>query len=62
MFFPANQWEIDHEELILGQELGSGQFGLVLEGQWRDRKVAVKMMREDGMSDEEFKEEAKVMM
>uniref|UniRef100_A0A7N8Y9M8 non-specific protein-tyrosine kinase n=1 Tax=Mastacembelus armatus TaxID=205130 RepID=A0A7N8Y9M8_9TELE len=56
------QWEVDPEELILGQELGSGQFGLVLEGKWRDRKVAVKMIREECMSNEEFKEEAKVMM
>uniref|UniRef100_A0A8C4EEC3 non-specific protein-tyrosine kinase n=1 Tax=Dicentrarchus labrax TaxID=13489 RepID=A0A8C4EEC3_DICLA len=56
------QWEVDPEELILGQELGSGQFGLVLEGRWKDIKVAVKMIREECMSDEEFKEEAKVMM
>ncbi|KAM4586721.1 tyrosine-protein kinase ITK/TSK [Fundulus diaphanus] len=57
-----DQWEIDPEELILGQEIGSGQFGLVLEGKWMDRKVAVKMVREDCMSNEEFKEEAMVMM
>ncbi|MEQ2309693.1 hypothetical protein AMECASPLE_001250 [Ameca splendens] len=57
-----DQWEIDPEELILGQEIGSGQFGLVLEGKWKDRKVAVKMVREECMSDEDFKEEAKVMM
>ncbi|XP_068570499.1 tyrosine-protein kinase ITK/TSK isoform X1 [Cebidichthys violaceus] len=57
-----DQWEVDPEELTLGQELGSGQFGLVLEGRWRDKKVAVKMIREECMSDEEFKEEARVMM
>ncbi|XP_071313577.1 tyrosine-protein kinase ITK/TSK [Trachinotus anak] len=57
-----DQWEVDPEELTLGQELGSGQFGLVLEGTWRDRKVAVKMIREECMSDEDFKEEARVMM
>ncbi|XP_017275166.1 tyrosine-protein kinase ITK/TSK [Kryptolebias marmoratus] len=57
-----DQWEIAREELTLGQEVGSGQFGLVLEGVWREQKVAVKMVREDCMSDEEFKEEAKVMM
>uniref|UniRef100_A0AAQ5YI88 Tyrosine-protein kinase n=1 Tax=Amphiprion ocellaris TaxID=80972 RepID=A0AAQ5YI88_AMPOC len=49
-------------ELTLGRELGSGQFGLVLEGRWRERKVAVKMIREECMSDEDFKEEARVMM
>ncbi|XP_020485378.1 tyrosine-protein kinase ITK/TSK isoform X1 [Labrus bergylta] len=58
----ADQWEVDPQELTLGQELGSGQFGLVLEGRWMERKVAVKMIREECMSDEEFKEEAKVMM
>uniref|UniRef100_A0A3B3U4K8 Tyrosine-protein kinase n=1 Tax=Poecilia latipinna TaxID=48699 RepID=A0A3B3U4K8_9TELE len=57
-----NKWEIDPEELDLGQEIGSGQFGLVLEGKWNDRKVAVKMVREDCMTDEDFKEEAMVMM
>lgn len=61
-FHSADQWELDPEELVLGQELGSGQFGLVLEGQWRDRKVAVKMIREECMSEEDFKEEARVMM
>ncbi|KAM9356613.1 tyrosine-protein kinase ITK/TSK [Symphorus nematophorus] len=57
-----DQWEVDPEELTLGQELGSGQFGLVVEGMWKERRVAVKMIREECMSDEEFKEEAKVMM
>ncbi|XP_041654015.1 tyrosine-protein kinase ITK/TSK [Cheilinus undulatus] len=54
-------WEVAPEELTLGRELGSGQFGLVLEGRWREMKVAVKMVREEGMSDEDFKEEARIM-
>ncbi|KAF3693678.1 Tyrosine-protein kinase ITK/TSK [Channa argus] len=57
-----DHWEVDPEELTLGEELGCGQFGLVLEGRWKDMKVAVKMIREECMSDEEFKEEARVMM
>ncbi|KAG8004196.1 Tyrosine-protein kinase ITK/TSK [Nibea albiflora] len=56
------QWEVDPGELTLGQEIGSGQFGLVLEGRLNESKVAVKMIREECMSDEEFKEEAKIMM
>ncbi|XP_062855926.1 tyrosine-protein kinase ITK/TSK isoform X2 [Trichomycterus rosablanca] len=62
------QWELNAEELSLGGELGSGQFGLVLEGTWCnsedkvEKKVAVKTVREGAMSDEEFKDEAKVMM
>lgn len=56
------EWELNMEDLTLGEELGSGQFGLVLEGLWRSEKVAVKTIREGAMSEEEFKEEAKVMM
>uniref|UniRef100_A0A8C7I6X5 Tyrosine-protein kinase n=1 Tax=Oncorhynchus kisutch TaxID=8019 RepID=A0A8C7I6X5_ONCKI len=56
-----SQWEVDPAELILGEEVGSGQFGLVLQGRWRERRVAVKMVREGAMSEEEFKEEARVM-
>lgn len=59
---PTDQWEINPAELTLGRELGSGQFGLVLEGRWNKKKVAVKMIREECMSDDEFKEEARVMM
>lgn len=58
----TDQWELDPEELTLGQEVGSGQFGVVLEGRWREWKVAVKMVKEECMSEEEFKEEAKIMM
>lgn len=58
----TDQWEVDPDELTLGQEIGSGQFGLVLEGTWNRRKVAVKMIREECMSDDEFIEEARVMM
>uniref|UniRef100_A0A672JNG9 Tyrosine-protein kinase n=1 Tax=Salarias fasciatus TaxID=181472 RepID=A0A672JNG9_SALFA len=58
----TQEWQVNPTELVLGQELGSGQFGLVLEGTWRERKVAVKMMREECMSEDDFKEEAKVMM
>ncbi|XP_057706564.1 tyrosine-protein kinase ITK/TSK [Corythoichthys intestinalis] len=54
--------EVDPDELTFGQELGSGQFGMVLWGQWREKKVALKMIREDSMSDEDLKEEAKIMM
>ncbi|XP_029918152.1 tyrosine-protein kinase ITK/TSK isoform X2 [Myripristis murdjan] len=58
---PKDEWEVDPSELSLGQEVGSGQFGLVLEGSWREKKVAVKMVREEAMSEEEFIEEARIM-
>ncbi|KAM6977881.1 tyrosine-protein kinase ITK/TSK [Aplochiton taeniatus] len=58
----TGEWEVNPEELILGDELGSGQFGLVVEGRWKGTKVAVKMVLEGAMSEEDFKEEAMVMM
>ncbi|CAM4614536.1 unnamed protein product [Leuciscus chuanchicus] len=58
----SDKWEIHPDELILREELGSGQFGLVLKGSLHDRQVAVKTVREGFMSEEEFKEEAQVMM
>lgn len=43
------------------EELGSGQFGVVRRGKLRSLDVAVKMMKEGTMSEDEFIEEAKVM-
>ena len=56
------KWEVDHTELTLGEELGSGQFGVVRKGKWKGtRDVAVKMMKEGTMSEDDFIEEAKVV-
>lgn len=47
---------------MLLEELGSGQFGVVRRGKWRGSiDVAVKMMKEGTMSEDDFIEEAKVM-
>ena len=44
-----------------GEELGSGQFGVVRKGKWKGEiDVAVKMMKEGTMSEDDFIEEAKV--
>lgn len=57
-----DKWEIDPAELMLLEELGSGQFGVVRRGKWRgSMDVAVKMMKEGTMSEDDFIEEAKVM-
>nr|XP_033783661.1 tyrosine-protein kinase ITK/TSK isoform X3 [Geotrypetes seraphini] len=57
------KWEINPDEISLVQEIGSGQFGVVQLGYWLDlTKVAVKMIREGAMSEEDFIEEAQVVM
>lgn len=57
-----DKWEIDREELTIGQKLGSGQFGEVYAGLFKKRtKVAVKIMKEGAMSEDAFLEEAQIM-
>ncbi|KAA0709429.1 Tyrosine-protein kinase ITK/TSK [Triplophysa tibetana] len=58
----SGKWEIHPDELILSEEVGSGQFGSVWRGFWHERQVAVKTVRKGFMSEEEFKEEAHIMM
>lgn len=54
---------IDPSELTFVQEIGSGQFGLVHLGYWLNKdKVAIKTIQEGAMSEEDFIEEAEVMM
>lgn len=56
-------WEIDPRQLTFIKELGSGQFGVVKYGKWQGRHdVAIKMIKESSMSEDDFIEEAKVMM
>ncbi|KAM9836918.1 tyrosine-protein kinase TXK [Aulostomus maculatus] len=61
--FSSEMWEINPIELTFMKELGSGQFGLVRLGKWRGQhRVAIKAIREGAMYEEDFIEEAKVMM
>lgn len=61
--FSYDKWEINPCELTFMKELGSGQFGVVRLGKWKaQHKVAIKAIREGAMSEEDFIEEAKVMM
>ncbi|XP_055034387.1 tyrosine-protein kinase BTK isoform X1 [Misgurnus anguillicaudatus] len=56
-------WEIDPRQLTFIKELGNGQFGVVKYGKWQGRHdVAIKMVKEGSMSEDDFIEEAKVMM
>ncbi|XP_053314405.1 tyrosine-protein kinase Tec isoform X2 [Spea bombifrons] len=61
--FSYDKWEINPSELTFMKELGSGVFGVVRLGKWRAQyKVAIKAIREGAMSEEDFIEEAKIMM
>ncbi|KTG36225.1 hypothetical protein cypCar_00044278 [Cyprinus carpio] len=61
--FSYDKWEINPSELTFMKELGSGQFGVVRLGKWRaQHKVAIKTIREGAMSEDDFIEEAKIMM
>ncbi|MED6280971.1 hypothetical protein CHARACLAT_016577 [Characodon lateralis] len=56
-------WEIDPRDLTFIKELGSGQFGVVKYGKWQGQHdVAIKMIKEGSMSEDDFIEEAKIMM
>ncbi|XP_030620766.1 tyrosine-protein kinase BTK isoform X3 [Chanos chanos] len=56
-------WEIDPRHLTFIKELGNGQFGVVKYGKWQGQHdVAIKMIKEGSMSEDDFIEEAKVMM
>ncbi|XP_063148209.1 tyrosine-protein kinase ITK/TSK [Candoia aspera] len=57
------KWIINPQELTFEQEIGVGEFGVVHLGYWLDRmKVAIKTIRTGAMSEEDFIEEAQVMM
>jgi len=69
----AKGFEIDHDDLILNNLLGQGEFGEVYQGIWRGSDVAVKVIKEkpgpgctssivNRMSEDSFIEEAKTMM
>lgn len=57
------EWELNPSELKFMKELGRGQFGVVQLGKWKATiKVAIKTINEGAMSEDDFIEEAKVMM
>lgn len=61
--FFLGKWIINPQELTFEQEIGVGEFGVVHLGNWLDRmKVAIKTIRTGTMSEEDFIEEAQVMM
>uniref|UniRef100_A0A7N4PS07 Tyrosine-protein kinase n=1 Tax=Sarcophilus harrisii TaxID=9305 RepID=A0A7N4PS07_SARHA len=56
-------WELKREDITLLEELGCGQFGVVHLGKWKGKyDVAIKMIKEGSMSEDEFIQEAHTMM
>lgn len=59
----TEEWGLNPSELLFLKELGRGQFGVVYLGKWKETiKVAIKTINEGAMSEDDFMEEAKVMM
>lgn len=57
-------WEIDRSEILINQQIGIGQWGVVNEAVWKKHniRVAVKTLKEEMMHlEEEFLEEAELM-
>ncbi|OXB83821.1 UNVERIFIED_CONTAM: hypothetical protein H355_003033 [Colinus virginianus] len=61
--FSYEEWELNPSELTFMKELGRGQFGIVHLGKWKATiKVAIKKINEGAMSEDDFMEEAKLMI
>ena len=58
---PSAKWEIHPSDLSFLEVLGTGQFGVVRHAKYCNLDVAVKMMKEGTMSEDDFIDEAKVM-
>lgn len=59
----TEEWGLNPSELLFLKELGHGQFGVVYLGKWKETiKVAIKTINEGAMSEDDFMEEAKLMM
>lgn len=59
--FAHDNYRLSKNDLTLGRELGSGQFGVVKEGLFKNiTRVAVKMMKVGSMSEDDFVAEAQV--
>ncbi|NWU74874.1 TXK kinase, partial [Onychorhynchus coronatus] len=57
------EWGINPSQLMFIKELGRGQFGVVYLSKWRATiRVAMKTINESAMPEDDFMEEAKLMM
>ncbi|NWI53549.1 TXK kinase, partial [Calyptomena viridis] len=59
----VEKWGLNPFELMFVKEFGRGQFGVVYLGKWKaTMKVAIKTINEGATSEDDFMEEAKLMM
>ena len=57
----ADKWEIDRDDIQIGDRVGVGNFGEVFKGKWRGQvEVAVKTLKDEQGGDE-FNKEAEVL-
>jgi serine/threonine protein kinase len=59
-----DDWEINYDELEVGEQLGAGGFGEVSKAMWKGTEVAVKVMASEKITKEmekNFKDEVRVM-
>ncbi|BCS82726.1 putative serine/threonine-protein kinase [Cotonvirus japonicus] len=60
---PNDEWEIDFDELEIGESIGNGGFGTVNKALWKGTEVAVKTITAENISKEmerNFKEEVRI--
>jgi serine/threonine protein kinase len=60
----SGDWEINYDELEIGEHLGSGGFGSVHRATWKGTEVAVKMLASDKVTkdmEKSFKDEVGVI-
>jgi serine/threonine protein kinase len=60
----SDDWEIEYDELEVGEQLGAGGYGEVHKATWKGTEVAVKVMASERITKEmekSFKDEVRVM-
>ncbi|KAK3602356.1 hypothetical protein CHS0354_013350 [Potamilus streckersoni] len=59
--FKSCGWEIKLKDLLMGEVIGEGEFGVVHKGVYKDMHVAIKSLRDKNKAAQQFLEEASLM-